>query len=375
MSETYVEEQLNPVPTFPKQESFYPSLRTRVHELVASTSNGRFASTGTLLKCTLLGVGALTAYVALLTAGDAPFRAIIAGAAYAMFALLLGFSAGHDASHYCLVRKRWLNRAIQRVVFTLVGVDAYLWRFRHTKSHHIMPNVNGSDIDIDENPFFRLSPNQPFRRHFRFQHLYAPFVYPLVLLHTVYWQDFVYLGKRELANVRGIHFSRMVAVGCVLTKFTHITISVMIPWLLLPYALWQVLAAYLLISFVVSMFFTFSLIGTHFSDLVEFPEPDREGVLPTGWAEHALSTSCDWSPTSPFANAVMGGLNAHAVHHLFPSVAHSHNTRIAKELLRLDQAGAIHYRHVTLPKMIHSHFRLLRSLGKPASGMPAGGAG
>ena len=55
---------------------------------------------------------------------------------------------------------------IQHLSFSLLGVSAYLWRMRHTRSHHVFPNVNGCDVDIDENPFVRLSPNQPWRWYF-----------------------------------------------------------------------------------------------------------------------------------------------------------------------------------------------------------------
>ncbi len=363
---------------FPPDDSFFPRFRLRVMSEVGATPNGRFASTATLVKCAALAAGTLGSYIMLLSAGHSAIRALLWAAVYGSCALLLGFNAGHDASHYCLVRSRRLNRVIQRIVFSLIGVDSYLWRFRHTKSHHIMPNVNGSDIDIDENPFFRLSPNQPHRPYFRYQHFYAPFVYPLVLLHTVFWQDFVYLRKKELANLENISFPRSVAAACVATKIIHLTVSMVIPWYLLPYSAVQIIAGYLGISFIVSSAFTFSLIGTHFSDYVDFPVPGADGCLPTGWAEHALRTSCDWSPTSRVANAIMGGLNAHAVHHLFPAIAHSHNARIARELIRLNGRGEVDYRWVTLPQMIAGHFRFLKRLGRGNGGCdadqrPAGG--
>src|SRR5205814_1826400 len=114
---------------------------------------------------------------------------------------LLAINIGHDAAHHVLTRRPALDDLIQALSFTLLGVNAYLWRLRHTRSHHVFPNVNGCDIDIDDNHFVRLSPNQPWRPHFRFQHLYAPLAYVFVALHTVLWQDFVYLFKKRLANM------------------------------------------------------------------------------------------------------------------------------------------------------------------------------
>ena len=78
--------------------------------------------------------------------------------------------------------------------------NSYLWRLRHVKSHHVFPNVNDCDIDIDEYWWIRLSPNQPHLPHHRFQHLYAPLIFWLVNIHTTFYQDAVYLFKHLLTS-------------------------------------------------------------------------------------------------------------------------------------------------------------------------------
>ena len=73
--------------------------------------------------------------------------------------LLIGFSFGHDASHDTAFRNKKANSVLHFFSFLTVGIDPLLWGLRHIRSHHLYANVEGSDIDIDKNPFLRLSPN------------------------------------------------------------------------------------------------------------------------------------------------------------------------------------------------------------------------
>ena len=139
---------------------------------------------------------------------------LLAGLGFGFTALLLAINVGHDASHQVLPGGRRVNDAVQRLAFVLVGVDGYLWRLRHVSSHHLFPNVNGSDTDIDENPFVRLSPNQPWRPWFRWQHLYAPFAYSLAALYTTVWGDFVYLTRSGSWPTCGTSATRGTSTSC-----------------------------------------------------------------------------------------------------------------------------------------------------------------
>ena len=43
------------------------------------------------------------------------------------------------------------------------------------------PNVQGGDADMDDNPFLRVTPSSPHRWYFRYQHLYAPDQYVVMV--------------------------------------------------------------------------------------------------------------------------------------------------------------------------------------------------
>ena len=293
----------------------------------------------------------------------------------AVSALLLALNVGHDATHQVLPGGPSVNRFVARACFLFSGIDGYLWEFRHLNSHHLYPNVNGSDTDIDENPFIRLSPNQPWRWHFQFQHLYAPVLYLFAVLQTTVWGDFVYLFKRQLANLRRDppaagrvrpvrrHQGRLLRVrpggadgGAGRTRGGR--------WLL----------GYLLASACGSLLFVFFLIGTHFSDLADFPVPDRSGSVGRSWADHNMATACDWSPHSRLAHFLSGGVNAHASHHLFPNVCHTHYPAITRIIEDTAAEHGYPYNTVSLFGMVRSHFRFLYLLGR-RPGSPASWVG
>ena len=280
--------------------------------------------------------------------------------------LLLALSLGHDGAHAALARQRWVNNVALYGTFMLIGADPYLWRMRHVRSHHVFPNVNGCDIDIDNNLFLRLSPNHPMRRYQRFQHLYAPFVFWLVDIHTVFIQDVHYLFKRELANMTDIRHPPSAYAGFVACKLVYLSIVLFIPIVVLDLPSWEVLAGALLMSFVSSCAFVYLLIGTHFCEETEFPHADDDGVVEHDWATHALLTSFDWNPYSPVAHILAGGSNAHAAHHLFPNVSHAHYKALTRIISATSQEHGFSHNVTTFSKMVRSHFRFLKRMGSDA---------
>src|SRR5690349_1572675 len=87
---------------------------------------------------------------------------------YVLFGLtgiLLAFNCAHDCVHNTFSKNKRLNAIVFYWVFNLQGVNSRLWHKRHIASHHIFPNVDGCDADIDDNPFMRLSPHHKLRKY------------------------------------------------------------------------------------------------------------------------------------------------------------------------------------------------------------------
>lgn len=344
------------------EHGFAERLRARVEVILAEPGRLRRGRRLLLLKGLVYGGLAGLAYAGLLASGGAVLPAA-AAVAFGLAILLPAINIGHDGAHGTLTRRRWPNHLIQFLTFAPLGVDAYLWRLRHNASHHVFPNVNGSDIDIDANPFLRLSPNQPWKRRFRFQHLYAPLVYAAVALHSIWVQDYAYLVKRELANARDIRHPWPRYLEFALGKLVHVTLWFVVPMAVLPIGFGAALLLYLLGLGVMSFVFVFLLVGTHFSNSAEFPVPDGDGRLPHDFAGHAVATSVDWAPDSRMAGFIAGGANTHAAHHLFPRVAHVHYRAINGEIERLARDCGVGYHCRSFPGMVADHFRFLRRMG------------
>lgn len=97
--------------------------------------------------------------------------------------ILLAFNVSHDACHGSFSNNKNVNHWLYHLTFNLQGTNAYLWQMRHNASHHVFPNVDGCDADIDDNPFLRLSPQHPIKKWQRYQHIYAIAVYCIYSLH------------------------------------------------------------------------------------------------------------------------------------------------------------------------------------------------
>ncbi|HWA92860.1 MAG TPA: acyl-CoA desaturase [Rhizomicrobium sp.] len=347
-----------------RDNGFRKALTARVDTYLASAGKGRGADTALALKTMFYGTATVALYAMMLFDGAVWWKTGLLAILYGVCALLFAINIGHDAAHIAVTGSRRLDSAIQRLVFIPIGIDGYLWQMRHLGSHHVFPNVNGCDIDIDENPFLRLSPNHAPKRWQRRQHLYAVPVYMLTLLHSIFWGDFVYLRKRSLANMHDIRHHPLDIASFVAAKLAYLAITLLVPMLVLPFAWWQVLIGYVAMTAAMSLLFIFLLVGTHFSDAASFPKPQADGTLPTTWAEHAVASSVDWAPESRIAIFISGGANAHAAHHLFPRLSHTHARAVTRIVRETAREFGVAYHETGFREMLRGHFRHLKALGQ-----------
>jgi len=276
----------------------------------------------------------------------------------------LAFNSAHDACHGAFGKKKWLNSLIYHFIFNMQGISARLWKIRHLDSHHLFPNVDGCDADIDDNPLIRFSPNHPIKSFMKYQHIYAAFAYSFYLFIWIYVKDFVYLKKKNLANLRNQNYPWWYTVELILVKILYILYIIVIPIYFLEFSFYQILFAYSLMLMVDSNIFIHTLISTHFAMETEFPSTNEDGVLPYNYAQHQLMTSLDYYPESYFANFIFGGFNAHAAHHLFPNFPHTLYPKISPIIESMASEFDYTYNKLTLPGAIKSHFRYLKKMGE-----------
>ena len=341
---------------------FWRTVRARADRYFASAGTGRGADA--LLWTKALFYAGLTeaAYSLTLLGGFNAAGTLASAIVFGISSILLAINVGHDAAHNAFTRSPLLNRMLHAYAFSVIGLDPYLWRLCHARSHHVFPNVNKCDIDIDSNVFLRLSPNHPRRPHQRFQHLYAPFLYMIVGMQSALVQDVCYLFKRELANMRDISHPPLQYVLFFVRKAFYVSLVFVVPMMVLPFPWWQVLLGFFIMSAVSSMIFIYLLIGTPFAEGTEFPQIGSDGHLPHDFATHAMVTSLDWQPTSRIAQWIAGGANAHVAHHLFPHVSHAHYIPLTRIIEDAAKEFGLPYRRTTFLGSIRSHFRFLHQM-------------
>lgn len=292
---------------------------------------------------------------------------VLLAVTYTLFGLsgiLLAFNSSHDAVHNTLFKNKTHNKIAHYLIFNLQGVNATLWKKRHISSHHIFPNVDGCDADIDNNPFIRLSKTHNRNWNHKFQHFYAPFLYCAYTLHWILIKDFIYLTKKEVANMKNLSYSLLFILEVIMLKALYFLVIVLIPFYFSDIPLSDWITAFLIMHSFISLFFVLTLIISHLTTVTKFPSPDKEGILPTDYYEHQLSVSLDYHPTSRLANWIFGGFNSHAAHHLFPNIPHTLYVHITPLIQEATLKFSMPYNQLSITEAVKSHFDYLKELGK-----------
>jgi linoleoyl-CoA desaturase len=276
--------------------------------------------------------------------------------------ILLAFNVAHDACHGTFSKNKMVNYILYHLSFNLQGMNAYLWQIRHIASHHVFPNVDGCDADIDDNPFIRLSPQHPRRKYQRYQHIYSFIVYCIYTLHWLLFKDFLYLFKKRVANLKNKKHPLREWLLFLFWKSVYFTLIIFLP-VYLGYPVSHVLISFLIMHVINSLFFIHILIITHLCMETQFPKTDQHGFLPTDFYVHQLATSLDYSPGSKICNFFLGGFNAHAAHHLYPRLPHTIYPVLSKYIKRKAEEFKVPYHHLSLAKAIRSHYRYLKVMG------------
>lgn len=285
--------------------------------------------------------------------------------------LLTAFNISHDAAHGVAVKSKFWNKLLFSISFNLQGNNAYVWGKNHNESHHLYTNIEGSDIDVLNNPLFRMTESQPLKPFHRYQWLYAPFLYLLYSLNWFFFRETLMLFRYSSRTIK-IEIPPAEVVRLIIYKLLYLGYMIILPAMLLPFGWGTVLLAFLLNHFLVSLVFVCVLGVSHLSDFVAHPTADAENKLNMSWPKLQMCTSVDYNADSQFCNWTLGGFNAHALHHLLPNICHVHYPKILPIFRNLCKKHGIIYMEMSYTDSLAAHFRFLKGMGtqehfKPAS--------
>lgn len=277
--------------------------------------------------------------------------------------LLTAFNISHDAAHGVAVKSRFWNKILFSMSFNLQGNNAYVWGKNHNESHHLYTNIEGSDIDVLNNPLFRMTETQPLKWFHRYQYIYAPFLYLLYSLNWFFFRETLMLFNYSSRTIK-ITIPPIEVVKLVFFKLLYIGYMIVLPIYLLPFGWENVLLAFLLNHIMVSIIFVGVLGVSHLSDYVSHPVPDENNKLNMSWPKLQMCTSVDYNADSKFFNWTLGGFNAHVLHHLLPHISHVHYLDILPIFRELAAKYKIAYMEMPYHKSLASHFRFLKAMGQ-----------
>ena len=291
-------------------------------------------------------------------------------ASFYTFYLLMGlsilftaFNISHDAAHGVAVKSKFWNKLLFQLSFNLQGNNAYVWGKNHTESHHLYTNIEGSDIDVLNNPLFRMTETQSLKWFHKYQWLYAPFLYLLYSLNWFLFRESLMIFNYSSRTIK-VDIPKREIVKLIFFKLLYVGYMIVLPAYLLAFGWKHVLFAFLLNHFMVSVIFVGVLGVSHLSDFVTHPHPDANGKLSMSWPKLQMCTSVDYNASSLFFNWTLGGFNAHAQHHLLPNISHVHYLKILPIFREVARKHGIVYMEMPYHRSLASHFRFLKAMGR-----------
>jgi linoleoyl-CoA desaturase len=300
---------------------------------------------------------------ALLVSGRLHGAALVGAEALLIVLCLIGaLGVAHDASHGALRASKRLNR-LGVFVFDLVGVNGYVWHFDHVVAHHSTPNVSRYDANLYGWGPLRLDPHAPLRSWHRYQHLYAWLVYATASLFKVYLGDFLAIGRTRADAYLPPRHSARELLRLFGFKAWSIGFTLVLPWCTAGSPA-LVLTGYFIGHACNGLLMGAVFQPTHTNTRVAWPRPSNDGRMPTSFDAHVLATAADFAVDSGWITWLAGGLNIHAVHHLFPGIPQLELPEAAAAVRALAHEYGLEY--LTFPTWraaLVSHYRALKALG------------
>jgi linoleoyl-CoA desaturase len=348
------------------KSGFSAELHTRVDAYFASAGLRKRDSLRMYCKtATVIGWCALS-YLALLR-GPSFWAAGALSVSLGLAMAAIGFNVQHDGNHGAYSSREWVNGLMARSL-DLLGGSAYFWRFKHNIAHHTHTNISGQDDDISLGLLGRLSPHDPWRTAYRFQHIYVWLLYGLLALEWQITGEFRYLiSKTHFGRTRvpfpcrGEH--AMFWVG----KVVFFGLAFALPFARHPVT--SVLACYLVVTVTLGLTLAVVFQLAHCVEEARFTEaPSDDDLVEREWAAYQVEATVNFAPQSQLITWFVGGLNYQIEHHLFPRVCHVHYPALAPIVAQVCREHQVRYfSHRTMSAALRSHFRWLRAMGRPAA--------
>jgi len=326
-----------------RKDPFYDDLCTRVQEVLKEKGvDGNQASASRwVYYCTITVITAVSCIG--FWRGSILWTVSFAASSWLMGAM------GHDASHFAISHRPWINCLCLSGMALLCS--PILWLNQHTYAHHSHTNDFDRDPDMHHFPFLRT------HKRTKFQNKYLAQAYRV---YVWLWYLFITFGECLWLPIRSMMFESLYELcrfpgpgfgffGWFITLLHFVGFSTVIiytPFVSLPLA--SAITVVLLYLSITGIFFgVFSQInhlneesvkkddGKKTIGLISKNESDKNLSIRVrklnidSWATSQVKTSNNFCNDSIFWSVWSNGLNFQIEHHLFPGINHEYLHLIA----------------------------------------------
>ena len=307
----------------------------------------------------------------LLILGHLPWYAnLVLCMSFALAMGAVGFNIMHDANHGGYSNSPVVNRLLGFLVEPL-GASSFAWRQTHNVWHHTYTNIAGLDDDLETEGLMRMTPHEPWKPRFRYQHWYMPAVYGMTLFGFIIRDIRIYFTGRSTATkvFPAMKISERVTFWA--GKIAFAVIMLVIPLFVFPW--WQVIIGVVFVMVLFGLILASIFQLAHVMPDATFPEPVGHTTIVDGdplhieneWAIHEVETTVNFAPKNWVLNWYAGGLNFQIEHHLFPKISHVHYAQIAPIVRATCEEFGVRYNsYTTWVEAIVAHWRSLKILGQ-----------
>ncbi len=319
-------------------------------------------------KAAVIGALGVTGYVGLLLTHTL-LLAIPLAVVMVLAVIATGTCIMHDANHGAFSDSKVINRIVG-YSSDIMGASSWLWRQKHNGLHHANTNVVGIDTDIEQMPFARLAPGQPWKAWHRYQHIYMWGLYGFLTVQWALFSDLANVITRKIGSQPLRRRPKFWDLTMLLTgKALHASWALIVPMFF--HRWWVVVTFYLACSWTVGFALAVFFQVAHCVDNTSFavPETARRG---DDFALHQLRTTanvqCGTPVIGPITAWLMGGLHQQIEHHLAPGVPHTAYAAMGRRVRQLCVDREVTYvEHTSMWAALRSHMRWLRIMGlRPA---------
>jgi linoleoyl-CoA desaturase len=353
--------------SFAQQQNheFKKTLLTRVNQYFADKGISRHYTPGMLTKTMVMLLIYLIPFILILSITMPLWLVLILYFIMGIGVAGIGMSVMHDGNHAGYSDNQKVNRLLGSTMY-LLGADAYNWKIKHNKLHHVFTNIYGKDEDINSRVILRFAFAAPLKNYHKYQHLYAWFFYALMTF-TMISGDIIKrfnYRKRGVTNISRNAFLRSMA-WLIFSKLVYNGVIIVLPILLTNLLWWQVLLGFAIMHITAGLILSLVFQMAH---VVEGPEqilPDESGKMPDSLIVHQLKSSSDFSRNNKLLTWYVGGLNFQTEHHLFPRICHVHYPALSKIVEPTTREFNLPYHvHDSFAAAFISHVRTLKRLGR-----------